>query len=160
MGFLTYTMPPTPVLQREDLAAAAARLLDKKGQPQAGWIAPELEYLDRQLQANESVLSAATLAISGRDSCGVLAFTGRRIFSVLGGRDSKRRPVGGRPTVDVFEIASIDHISGQPYIKTFVDTSLVMKNGDRYSFLVGPSVDHGQRFLGSIQEAVDKAKFQ
>jgi hypothetical protein len=67
--------------------------------------------------------------------------------------------LGGRPSVDVIEISDVDHISGRPYIKTYMDTSILKKNGDRISVLIGPTVDHGTRFIEAIEEAVHKTKF-
>jgi len=161
MGFFKADPPPPlPALRRADLAEAVSRIPDRNGGCGAGWVGPELQYLDEQLQQNESVVAVATLAISGRESIGVLALTERRIFSALGGRDNRRRPLGGRPAVEVIEIADIDHISGHPYIKAYMQTSIMKTNGDRISVLIGPTVDHGTSFISAVEEAVHKAKFR
>lgn len=161
MGFFRADPPPPlPALMRADLTAVASRLPDRNDGAAAGWVGPELKYLDDQLDQKESVVAVATMAISGRESRGALVLTERRIFSALGGRDSRRRPLAGRPSVDVFEIADIDHISGHPHIKTYMDTSIMKKNGDRFSFLIGPTVEHGASFIEAIEEAINKAKFR
>jgi hypothetical protein len=161
MGFFKLDPPPPlPALRRADLAEAASHLPGTNNGAAAGYCAPELQYLDEHLQQNESVVAVATITISGTESRGVLALTERGIFSVLGGRDSKRKPLGGRPSVDVIEIADIDHISGHPYIKIYMDTSIMKKNGDRISVLIGPTVHHGASFVSAVEEAVHEAKFQ
>lgn len=161
MGFFKADPPPPlPALRRADLAEAVSHLPDRNDGAAAGWVGPELQYLDEQLQQNESVVAVATLAISGKESRGVLALTERRIFSALGGRDNRRKPLGGRPSVAVIEITDIDHISGRPHIKTYMDTSILKKNGDRISVLIGPTVEHGTKFIEAIEEAVHKAKFR
>jgi hypothetical protein len=161
MGFFKADPPPPlPALRRADLAEAVSRLPDRNDGAAARWVGPELQYLDEQLQQKESVVSVATLAISGKDFRGVIALTERRIFSALGGRDNRRRPVGGRPSVEVFEIADIGHISGHPHIKTYMETAIVKTNGDRFSVLIGPTVDHATSFISAVEEAVHKAKFR
>jgi hypothetical protein len=161
MGFFKADPPPPlPALRRADLAEAVSRLPYRNDGAAAGWVGPELQYLDEQLQQKESVVAVATLAISGKDIRGAIALTERRIFSAFGGRDNRRRPLGGRPSVEVIEIADIDHISGHPYIKTYMETSIMKTNGDRISVLIGPTVDHGTSFISAVEEAVHKAKFR
>jgi hypothetical protein len=152
--FSAPTPPPMPSLTRQDFASAAASLPKR-----AGWSAPELKYLDEKIAARDSVLAVATVRRQNGTSRGALVLTDIRVISALGNRDKRGNPTSEPPVVQTFEVHEIDTVVARPFLKTDMEVTIQMKNGDWYrDLLIGPSAEHASRFVAAVNQAVTNAK--
>jgi hypothetical protein len=147
--------PSLPFLSRPDLAAAAGQLPATKFTERVSWGYQELEFLDLNLDADETVVAIThytnlkTVSIQG-----IAALTDQRIIFVSAKYNDKG--LFGEITTSTFELRDLTKASARKGGKVSVWADLLDRSDGRLTFFAGATSEHGQWFMETVQAEVNR----